>query len=465
MTDKAITSSQINAFAKAVDQKGNKNKFVDTAEERSLFADTLKNEGVSDAKKIIDNYVNNPAKYESIFEMNAYTVEDKTEYAIYLALNKDSKLKKNKEIKPQVDDIITGVKDSINRYFWLFDDHDGMKDAVDKIDKNNVLQVLNAKYSDDQTLVGALIEHSNQEEVDEYGVVIIQALIDKASDIGVDITHIIQIQNVNDETNKVYQVAGGIPGIQKGASATDKKYLERVVNALKTAIEDAIKLQNGGEVDMNNKDKMYFYATKADANGDGKLVGDEVGTFKKLCAKTGILINKMLTAMNGKSADELTDDEKTLKQIFDKTSDFRKTVANNSQTISTSSMAYAISDGIKKDDDEALNAIFTSENINADNVEEILSALETNEEFNNNIANKLINKFDSSDTQKYISVILQALIDKATSMGLYVDDIVRCSNGKFYTGSQLGQVNKDATSKQYADLVIEKLRTKIKDGE
>ena len=54
--------------------------------------------------------------------------------------------------------------------------------------------------------------------------------------------------------------------------------------------------------------------------------------------------------------------------FFDKTSDFRKTVANNSQTISTSSMAYAITDGIKKDDDEALNAIFTSENINADKI-------------------------------------------------------------------------------------------------
>lgn len=459
MAENTITSSQIIDIALQVDKQGNNNKFVDTTDEKSLFALELEGAGVSDAKNIIDNYVKNPEKYESIFEMNVDTPDEKPEYAIYLALNK-----KYSEIKRQVDAIVTDVEKSIN-HFLGFDDHDVIKDAVKSIDENNVLQVLNAKYSDDQTLVGALIENSNQEEIDEYGAIIIETLIEKAGAVGIDITHIVQKQNVNDETNKVYQVAGGIPGIKEGASATDIKYIEKVINALKNAIEDAIKLQNGDEVDMNTKDKMYFYATKADEDKNGKLEGNEIGTFKKLCAKTGILINKMLTAMNNKTADELTDDEKTLKQIFDNTSNFRKTFEDNAQTVSARSIAYTITDAIKKDEEEAINAIFTSKNINADNIEEILSALEKDEEFNNKIANKLFNKFDSSNAQKYISVILQALVDSATNKGLDVDDIVRCSNGKFYTGSQLGQVNKDATSKQYADSAIQKLRTRIKDGE
>lgn len=258
-----------------------------------------------------------------------------------------------------------------------------------------------------------------------------------------------------------------------------------MVNALKNRIENALSLYAGDDdgkklAKENPEETMMLLAHQADTNGDGDIKDDEVGLFKKLCANAGISINQMILNMDKKDENNYTTQEQTLHNIF--SSNINEVAATNT---AKTSLAAKVTNGINSKDKSVLDEIFTTENINADTVEEFLTTLEKNDDFmklpvnkrvtlvhdgrvsykysdNNDIGNKLVTKF-GDDSQKYTSVIVKALIDKANENDIDVRDIVRFSNGNFYTGKEIGSTGKDALDKEYVNDVINKLRERIKE--
>jgi len=476
MTVNKIGFNGIKKIALSIDDKGNNNNIIDTDSEISLFAKELEKAGFKDARKFITDYNSNPLEYESAFAMNTETSKDSDKNAVISFLNQNSQLRGRNGIKSEVDNIIKDIKDSVEFSFfsvWGTDD-EKLNDTVSKINKNNVLQVLNAKYKDDETILEAIIGDVSQEDMDKYGTIIIKALVEKADEFGIDITDIISM-----DENEKFIVGSDVDGVDYGKSATDKKHVEKIINALNERIKSELRVLSGktnaSKSDKQKDGSMFLtFAKQADAKGDksGALNGNEIGYFKKLCAGAGIFVNDMLKAMKSKDENTFTAEEKSLKMVL----------STNFATITTAerekkNAAAAVASGIKNENKEMVSSVINSDNINADNVEEFLLSLENNKNFmaipiqtnlfsadetseKLDIGKKLTNAF-GNNARKYTEVIVSALYSKTEKENIDVSDIVTFSNDKFLTGSEIGTANEDALDSRYVNDVINKLRERI----
>lgn len=489
MTVNKIGFNGIKKIALSIDDKGNNNNIIDTDSEISLFAKELEKAGFKDARKFITDYNSNPLEYESAFAMNTETSKDSDKNAVISFLNQNSQLRGRNGIKSEVDNIIKDIKDSVEFSFfsvWGTDD-EKLKDTVSKINKDNVLQILNTEYKKDETLIGAIIDDVDQDDMDKYGTIIIKALVEKADEFGIDITDIISM-----DENEKFIVGSDVDGVDYGKSATDKKHVEKIINALNERIKSELSVLSGktnaSKSDKQKDGSMFLtFAKQADAKGDksGALNGNEIGYFKKLCAGAGIFVNDMLKAMKSKDENTFTAEEKSLKMVLSTNFAEIAEVERN-----TKNAAAAVASGIKNKDNEIVSSVINSDNINADNVEEFLASLENNKNFmglatgmkvsgyqpagiggatpiyENEYSDKIdigkkLTKAFGNNARKYTEVIISALYSKAEKENIDVSDIVTVSNDKFLTGSNIGKANEDALDSRYVNDVINKLRERI----
>ena len=97
--------------------------------------------------------------------------------------------------------------------------------------------------------------------------------------------------------------------------------------------------------------------------------------------------------------------------------------------------------------------------ITKDNVEEILSSVNNNE----NIGTTLVNKF-GSDANNLNRSIIDALVAKAEELEIDVRDIVRLNNfNQYIAGSKVGALGENALEKENVNKVIQLLRKRIEE--
>lgn len=455
MSDIKIDSKEIIKIAKTIDKAGNNNKRID-GDEISVFADKLRQKGISDAKTIINSYNSNRLYYETIFEKNGSTVDDSNKNAIIGAINNNSFLVKSKNIKQEAADIVSNIHKGANDTalgFIPWSDEDLVKQKVDAITKDNVLSVLNAEYPDKKSnVIKDIVSALDESDIHKAGYKIIKALCEVAASKGVDVASIVII----DENNEKLSVGPDVKGVKFGSSATGKDNIEKVVYALKEAIDSNYNLLTDEKSAKKDKNKsLLAIAQQIDSisNGNGYIDGDEVFKFKAACANVGISVSDMISSIQTKTKKkvDLTSEEKTLKQIFDSATNMAEAAAMQRDI---KYVASGINQAIEDEDTSVLEKSIAI--VSSENVEEVLTALKDND-----IAQKLVDKFGEEKSKQYTKSIISALYSKAEKNDIDVGDIVKVSGDKFIVGAKIGDLGADALSKKYVNKVVNELRARI----
>lgn len=478
MSVKKVDVTLINNIVRTVAKQGGDLNKIDTDEERSLFADQLEKNGYKpknfngSAADLVNLYTTEPDKMLAQFKNNGINDDNKEKFAIFKALNPeikniDGQVKKYSE--KEIGDIVDELNDAVTGWTFL---HIGTKENkleknVNKLNKDNVLQVMDKyKSKHGESLAKAIDGDTSDEFQDKLGTTLINALIEKADEAGVDITSIIT-KGENDN-----YVVVNVAGVKAGESATADGVFEKVVDALENKIRTGLAIQAGDEkaIKENKQVALLTFAKQADDNGNGVLEDDEVAKFKELCADIGVYVNDILSSMEGKDDSSYTEDEKTIKNIFAESG----YGAAYAQQEAVDMAGNSINTAISQKDYDTLDEIISSDNINADNVEDILSKIDKEEtEYQTYTGSAGVTNTTSYKTSnlkrlaerdaKYAEVIIKALVEKAEANGVDVSDIVKSSNGSYYTASEFSKTGEDATQAQYAYEVISKLREKIKE--
>ena len=483
MSVEKVDVTLINKIVRTVAKQGGDLNKIDTDEERSLFADQLEKNGYKpknfngSATDLVNLYTTEPEKILSQFKNNGVNDNNKEKFAIFKALNPEMKNIDNevKKYTPkEIDQIVDDVNDAVTGW-WFFlgggTKDNKLKNTVKQINEGNVLQVLD-KYKEKhgESLAYAIDDDTSDEDQNELGTSIITALVKKADEVGVNITSIIANNSTEPNAPAEYVVVN-VPGVKAGESATADDVFEKVVDALEEKIKVSMSIQAGDEktIKENKQVALLTFASQADADKNGKIEGDEVAKFKELCAEIGISVNSLIESMEGKDEASYTEDEKAIKNIFAEGGYGQAYAQQEAVDMAGNSINTAIS----QNDTETLDDIISSENINADNVEEILSKIDKEETAYQTYTGSAVAYTTSYKTSnlkrlverdsKYSEVIIKALVEKAEANGVDVSDIVKSSNGSYYTASAFAKTGEDATQAQYAYDVISKLRAKIKE--
>lgn len=483
MSVEKVDVTLINKIVRTVAKQGGDLNKIDTDEERSLFADQLEKNGYKpknfngSATDLVNLYTTEPEKILSQFKNNGVNDNNKEKFAIFKALNPEMKNIDNevKKYTPkEIDQIVDDVNDAVTGW-WFFlgggTKDNKLKNTVKQINEGNVLQVLD-KYKEKhgESLAYAIDDDTSDEDQNELGTSIITALVKKADEVGVNITSIIA-NNSTEPNAPVEYVVVNVPGVKAGESATADDVFEKVVDALEEKIKVSMSIQAGDEktIKENKQVALLTFASQADADKNGKIEGDEVAKFKELCAEIGISVNSLIESMEGKDEASYTEDEKAIKNIFAEGGYGQAYAQQEAIDMAGNSINTAIS----QNDTETLDDIISSENINADNVEDILSKIDKEETAYQTYTGSAVAYTTSYKTSnlkrlverdsKYSEVIIKALVEKAEANGVDVSDIVKSSNGSYYTASAFAKTGEDATKTQYAYDVISKLRAKIKE--
>lgn len=468
----------INKIKRTVAKQGGDLNNIDTDEERSLFADQLEKNGYKpknfsgSVNDLVNMYTTEPEKVLTQFKNNGINDDNREKFAIFKALNpeiKDIDSKVQVYGKNEIKSIVDDVRDAVTGWSFL---HIGTKEnklekTINQVNENNVLDVIDT-YKDNygESLAFAIDDDTSGEFQDKLGTTLIDALVKKADEVGVNVTTII----TKDEDGKYIVV--NIEGVKAGESATADDIFEKVVDALENKIKTSMAIQSGDEkvIKENKPIALLTIAQQADANKNGIIEGDEVSKFKELCANVGLDVNSLLESMEGKDEASYTEDEKAIKNIFAE-SGYGAAYAQQEAIDATGN---AIKTAINQKDSDALDNIISSDNINVDNVEDILSKIdEEKTEYSSQTTSaggvistsyktSYLSKLAKQDS-KYAEVIIKALVEKAEANGVDVSDIVKFSNDSFYTASAFAKTGEDATQAQYAYDVISKLRAKIKE--
>lgn len=483
MSVEKVDVTLINKIVRTVAKQGGDLNKIDTDEERSLFADQLEKNGYKpknfngSATDLVNLYTTEPEKILSQFKNNGVNDNNKEKFAIFKALNPEMKNIDNKVKKytpKEIDQIVDDVNDAVTGW-WFFlgggTKDNKLKNTVKQINEGNVLQVLD-KYKEKhgESLAYAIDDDTSDEDQNELGTSIITALVKKADEVGVNITSIIANNSTEPNAPAEYVVVN-VPGVKAGESATADDVFEKVVDALEEKIKVSMSIQAGDEktIKENKQVALLTFASQADADKNGKIEGDEVAKFKELCAEIGISVNSLIESMEGKDEASYTEDEKAIKNIFAEGGYGQAYAQQEAIDMAGNSINTAIS----QNDTETLDDIISSENINADNVEDILSKIDKEETAYQTYTGSAVAYTTSYKTSnlkrlverdsKYSEVIIKALVEKAEANGVDVSDIVKSSNGSYYTASAFAKTGEDATKTQYAYDVISKLRAKIKE--
>lgn len=483
MSVEKVDVTLINKIVRTVAKQGGDLNKIDTDEERSLFADQLEKNGYKpknfngSATDLVNLYTTEPEKILSQFKNNGINDNNKEKFAIFKALNPEMKNIDNevKKYTPkEIDQIVDDVNDAVTGW-WFFlgggTKDNKLKNTVKQINEGNVLQVLD-KYKEKhgESLAYAIDDDTSDEDQNELGTSIITALVKKADEVGVNITSIIANNSTEPNAPAEYVVVN-VPGVKAGESATADDVFEKVVDALEEKIKVSMSIQAGDEktIKENKQVALLTFASQADADKNGKIEGDEVAKFKELCAEIGISVNSLIESMEGKDEASYTEDEKAIKNIFAEGGYGQAYAQQEAVDMAGNSINTAIS----QNDTETLDDIISSENINADNVEGILSKIDKEETAYQTYTGSAVAYTTSYKTSnlkrlverdsKYSEVIIKALVEKAEANGVDVSDIVKSSNGSYYTASAFAKTGEDATQAQYAYDVISKLRAKIKE--
>lgn len=483
MSVEKVDVTLINKIVRTVAKQGGDLNKIDTDEERSLFADQLEKNGYKpknfngSATDLVNLYTTEPEKILSQFKNNGINDNNKEKFAIFKALNPEMKNIDNevKKYTPkEIEQIVDDVNDAVTGW-WFFlgggTKDNKLKNTVKQINEGNVLQVLD-KYKEKhgESLAYAIDDDTSDEDQNELGTSIITALVKKADEVGVNITSIIANNSTEPNAPAEYVVVN-VPGVKAGESATADDVFEKVVDALEEKIKVSMSIQAGDEktIKENKQVALLTFASQADADKNGKIEGDEVAKFKELCAEIGISVNSLIESMEGKDEASYTEDEKAIKNIFAE-GGYGQAYA---QQEAIDMAGNSINTAILQNDTETLDDIISSENINADNVEGILSKIDKEETAYQTYTGSAVAYTTSYKTSnlkrlverdsKYSEVIIKALVEKAEANGVDVSDIVKSSNGSYYTASAFAKTGEDATQAQYAYDVISKLRAKIKE--
>lgn len=483
MSVEKVDVTLINKIVRTVAKQGGDLNKIDTDEERSLFADQLEKNGYKpknfngSATDLVNLYTTEPEKILSQFKNNGVNDNNKEKFAIFKALNPEMKNIDNevKKYTPkEIDQIVDDVNDAVTGW-WFFlgggTKDNKLKNTVKQINEGNVLQVLD-KYKEKhgESLAYAIDDDTSDEDQNELGTSIITALVKKADEVGANITSIIANNSTEPNAPAEYVVVN-VPGVKAGESATADDVFEKVVDALEEKIKVSMSIQAGDEktIKENKQVALLTFASQADADKNGKIEGDEVAKFKELCAEIGISVNSLIESMEGKDEASYTEDEKAIKNIFAEGGYGQAYAQQEAVDMAGNSINTAIS----QNDTETLDDIISSENINADNVEDILSKIDKEETAYQTYTGSAVAYTTSYKTSnlkrlverdsKYSEVIIKALVEKAEANGVDVSDIVKSSNGSYYTASAFAKTGEDATQAQYAYDVISKLRAKIKE--
>ena len=483
MSVEKVDVTLINQMVKRIAREGGDLNKIDTDEERSLFADQLEKNGYKpknfngSATDLVNLYTTEPEKILSQYKNNGVNDNNKEKFAIFKALNPEMKNIDNevKKYTPkEIDQIVDDVNDAVTGW-WFFlgggTKDNKLKNTVKQINEGNVLQVLD-KYKEKhgESLAYAIDDDTSDEDQNELGTSIITALVKKADEVGVNITSIIA-NNSTDPNAPAEYVVVNVPGVKAGESATADDVFEKVVDALEEKIKVSISIQAGDEkvIKENKQVALLTFASQADADKNGKIEGDEVAKFKELCAEIGLSVNSLIESMEGKDEASYTEDEKAIKNIFAEGGYGQAYAEQEAVDMAGNSINTAIA----QDDTETLDDIISTENINADNVEDILSKIDKEETayqtytgsagaYSTSYKTSNLKRLVERDS-KYSEVIIKALVEKAEANGVDVSDIVKSSNGSYYTASAFAKTGEDATQAQYAYDVISKLRAKVKE--
>ena len=483
MSVEKVDVTLINKIVRTVAKQGGDLNKIDTDEERSLFADQLEKNGYKpknfngSATDLVNLYTTEPEKILSQFKNNGVNDNNKEKFAIFKALNPEMKNIDNevKKYTPkEIDQIVDDVNDAVTGW-WFFlgggTKDNKLKNTVKQINEGNVLQVLD-KYKEKhgESLAYAIDDDTSDEDQNELGTSIITALVKKADEVGVNITSIIA-NNSTDPNAPAEYVVVNVPGVKAGELATADDVFEKVVDALEEKIKVSMSIQAGDKkaIKENKQVALFTLASQADADKNGKIEGDEVAKFKELCAEIGISVNSLIESMEGKDEASYTEDEKAIKNIFAEGGYGQAYAEQEAVDMAGNSINTAIA----QDDTETLDDIISTENINADNVEDILSKIDKEEtayQTYTGTAGAYSTSYKTSNLKrlverdsKYAEVIINALVEKAEANGVDVSDIVKSSNGSYYTASAFAKTGEDATQAQYAYDVISKLRAKVKE--
>ena len=485
MSVEKVDVTLINQMVKRIAREGGDLNKIDTDEERSLFADQLEKNGYKpknfngSATDLVNLYTTEPEKILSQFEYNGITDNNKEKFAIFKALNPEmeDKINSKKYSKTKVSDIVSGIYHSVSwgsGFLWtgLGTDEEELEENISALKNDNILKVFDAyKEKHGESVAAAIVGDTSGEDLDKIGTILITALVKKADEVGVNITSIIA-NNSTDPNAPAEYVVVNVPGVNAGESATAEDVFEKVVDALENKIRTGLAINAGDKkaIKENKQVALLTFASQADADKNGKIEGDEVAKFKELCAEIGVSVNSLIESMEGKDEASYTEDEKAIKNIFAE-GGYGQAYAQQ-EAIDTA--GNSINTAIDQDDTETLDDIISSENINADNVEDILSKIDKEETASETQiygpGNVQYHTYKTSNLKrlterdsKYSEVIIEALVEKAEANGVDVSDIIEYSDGSYYTASAFAKTGEDATQAQYAYDVISKLRAKIKE--
>lgn len=485
MSVEKVDVTLINQMVKRIAKEGGDLNKIDTDEERSLFADQLEKRGYKpknfngSATDLVNLYTTEPEKILSQFEYNGITDNNKEKFAIFKALNPEmeDKINSKKYSKTKVSDIVSGIYHSVSwgsGFLWtgLGTDEEELEENISALKNDNILKVFDAyKEKHGESVAAAIVGDTSGEDLDKIGTILITALVKKADEVGVNITSIIA-NNSTDPNAPAEYVVVNVPGVKAGESATAEDVFEKVVDALENKIRTGLAINAGDKkaIKENKQVALLTFASQADADKNGKIEGDEVAKFKELCAEIGVSVNSLIESMEGKDEASYTEDEKAIKNIFAE-GGYGQAYAQQ-EAIDTA--GNSINTAIDQDDTETLDDIISSENINADNVEDILSKIDKEETASETQiygpGNVQYHTYKTSNLKrlterdsKYSEVIIEALVEKAEANGVDVSDIIEYSDGSYYTASAFAKTGEDATQAQYAYDVISKLRAKIKE--
>lgn len=485
MSVEKVDVTLINQMVKRIAREGGDLNKIDTDEERSLFADQLEKRGYKpknfngSATDLVNLYTTEPEKILSQFEYNGITDNNKEKFAIFKALNPEmeDKINSKKYSKTKVSDIVSGIYHSVSwgsGFLWtgLGTDEEELEKNISALKNDNILKVFDAyKEKHGESVAAAIVGDTSGEDLDKIGTILITALVKKADEVGVNITSIIA-NNSTDPNAPAEYVVVNVPGVKAGESATAEDVFEKVVDALENKIRTGLAINAGDKkaIKENKQVALLTFASQADADKNGKIEGDEVAKFKELCAEIGVSVNSLIESMEGKDEASYTEDEKAIKNIFAEGGYGQAYAQQEAIDMAGNSINTAIS----QNDTETLDDIISSENINADNVEDILSKIDKEETASETQfygpGNVQYHTYKTSNLKrlverdsKYSEVIIEALVEKAEANGVDVSDIIEYSDGSYYTASAFAKTGEDATQAQYAYDVISKLRAKIKE--
>lgn len=484
MSVEKVDVTLINQMVKRIAKEGGDLNKIDTDEERSLFADQLEKRGYKpknfngSATDLVNLYTTEPEKVLSQFENNGVNDNNKEKFAIFKALNPEmeDKINSKKYSKTKVNDIVSGIYHSVSwgsGFLWtgLGTDEEELEENISALKNDNILKVFDAyKEKHGESVAAAIVGDTSGEDLDKIGTILITALVKKADEVGVNITSIIANDSTDPNAPAEYVVVN-VPGVKAGESATGEDVFEKVVDALENKIRTGLAINAGDEktIKENKQVALLTFASQADADKNGKIEGDEVAKFKELCAEIGISVNSLIESMEGKDEASYTEDEKAIKNIFAEGGYGQAYAVQEAIDIAGNSINTAIS----QKDYDTLDEIISSDNINADNVEDILSQIDKEETAYQTYIGPAVANTTSYKTSnlkrlaerdsKYAEVIIEALVEKAEANGVDVSDIIEYSDGSYYTASAFAKTGEDATKAQYAYDVISKLRAKIKE--